>query len=180
MEVWRGSQEGLDVVIVNPGVILGSGFWHNGPGELFTRVNKGFKFYSEGVTGFVGVKDVAKAMIQLMKSSIKNERFILVSKNTSFKNIFFQIADNFNKKRPSIKVTKTLSGIAWRLEWIKSKITGKAPMITKHSASAALKKYEYSSNKIIKELNFEFETLETTLKDVCKDFCVIEEVNFTK
>jgi len=170
MEVWRGSQEGLDIVIVNPGVILGSGFWHNGPGELFTRVNKGFKFYSEGVTGFVGVKDVVKAMIKLMKSSIKNERFILVSKNTSFKNIFFQIADNFNKKRPSIKVTKTLSGIAWRLEWIKSKITGKAPMITKHSASAALRNYEYSSNKIRKDLGFEFETLEITIKDVCKDF----------
>ena len=48
MEVWRGSQEGVDVVIVNPGVILGSGFWHKGTGNMFRRINNGLKFYTEG------------------------------------------------------------------------------------------------------------------------------------
>ncbi|RZQ51129.1 NAD-dependent epimerase, partial [Pseudoalteromonas phenolica] len=65
MEVWRGSQEGLDVVIVNPGVILGSGFWQEGSGKLFTQINNGFNFYTEGITGFVSVKDVVSIMIQL-------------------------------------------------------------------------------------------------------------------
>ncbi|MCF6350735.1 MAG: SDR family oxidoreductase [Flavobacteriaceae bacterium] len=169
MEVWRGAQEGLNVVIVNPGVILGSGFFNRGSGELFTKVYNGFKFYTEGITGFVGVKDVVKAMIFLMNSSINNERFILVSKNESFKNIFFKIATAFGKKRPNIKVTKTLSSIAWRLEWVKSLITGKPPIITKHSASASLNSYKYTSAKI-KKNGFEFENLETTIKDVCSDY----------
>ena len=34
MEVWRGSQEGISTVIVNPGVILGPGFWESGSGRL--------------------------------------------------------------------------------------------------------------------------------------------------
>jgi nucleoside-diphosphate-sugar epimerase len=34
MEVWRGQQEGLDVIIVNPGVIVGPGFQDQGSGEL--------------------------------------------------------------------------------------------------------------------------------------------------
>ena len=156
MEVWRATQEGLDVVIVNPGVILGSGFWHSGPGELFIKFYNEFKFYTEGMTGFVGVKDVAKTMIDLMNSSIINERYILVSENSSFKNVFFKIADSFGKKRPSIKVTNTLSNIAWRLEAIKSFITRKSPLITKHSASASLSSYEYSSEKIKTALNFKF------------------------
>ena len=170
MEVWRATQEGLDVVIVNPGVILGSGFWHSGPGELFTKFYNEFKFYTEGTTGFIAVKDVAKAMIKLMNSNIINERFILVAENKSFKELFFLIADAFHKKRPSIKVTKTLSAIAWRLEAIKSFITRKSPLITKHSASASLSKYQYSSNKIIKAIDFKFEELDNTVKDVCKDF----------
>jgi nucleoside-diphosphate-sugar epimerase len=175
MEVWRATQEGLDVVMVNPGVILGSGFWHSGPGELFTKFYKEFKFYTEGMTGFVGVKDVAKAMINLMNSTIINKRFILVSENSTFKNIFFKIADAFGKKRPTIKVTKTLSTIAWRLEAIKSFITGKPPMITKHSASASLSTYQYSSEKIKKELNFKFEELDITIKDVCTDY--LKDIN---
>jgi len=170
MEVWRATQEGLDVVIVNPGVILGSGFWQSGPGELFTKFYTGFNFYTEGITGFVGVKDVVKAMILLMESTIKNERFILVSENSSFKNIFFKITDAFGKKRPTIKVTKTLSNIAWRLESIKSFFTRKAPLITKHSASASLSKYKYSSVKVIESLPFKFENLDTTITNICKDY----------
>jgi nucleoside-diphosphate-sugar epimerase len=170
MEVWRGSQEGLRVVVVNPGVILGSGFWYSGPGELFTKMYNGFKFYTEGITGFVGVKDVVKTMIQLMESDIKNERFILISENKSFKNLFFKIADTFNKNRPSIKVGKTLSNIAWRIEKVKSLISGKPPLITKHSASASLSTYQYDSGKIKKYLNYKFESLDKTIQDACKNF----------
>ena len=170
MEVWRATQEGLDAVIVNPGVILGAGFWHNGPGELFTKFYNEFKFYTEGITGFVSVKDVVKAMILLMDSSIKNERFILVAENRSFKELFFKIAAAFHKKRPSIKVGNALSNIAWRLEAVKSFITGKTPLITKHTASASLSKHAYSSAKIKKALNFTFEPLDKSITNICKNF----------
>ena len=69
MEVWRASQEEVEVVIVNPGIILGSGFWTSGSGKLFSQVYKGFKYYTEGITGFVGVKDVVKSMILLSFAS---------------------------------------------------------------------------------------------------------------
>ncbi|MBP6424881.1 MAG: NAD-dependent epimerase/dehydratase family protein, partial [Flavobacterium sp.] len=41
MEIWRGQQEGLNVIIVNPGVILGPGFPEQGSGALFSAVAKG-------------------------------------------------------------------------------------------------------------------------------------------
>lgn len=40
MEVWRGFQEGLEVVIVNPGIIFGTGFWNQGSGKFFTTIKK--------------------------------------------------------------------------------------------------------------------------------------------
>jgi nucleoside-diphosphate-sugar epimerase len=167
MEVWRASQEGVDVVIVNPGVILGAGFWDKGPGELFTKINKGLKFYSEGVTGYVAVNDVVSIMIQLMKGSLKNERYILVSENKSFKEVFFQIADNLGKKRPSILVTPFISEIGWRLLKVVSIFTRKPPLLTSHSAKSIQNTYFYSSAKIQNALNYEFEPINQTIQKVC-------------
>lgn len=169
MEVWRASQEGVEVIIVNPGVILGAGFWYNGgPSELFTKIDNGLKFYSEGVTAFVSVKDVVKTMMQLMKSELKNDRYILVAENISFKDVFFKIADGFGKKRPSIKVTKLMSSIGWRIEKLKSILTGKPPLLTKQSSQSIHNKYYYSSEKIKKALNFEFEPISETIKRICE------------
>ncbi len=168
MEIWRASQEGVPVVIVNPGVILGAGFWNNGSGAIFSKIDKGLKFYSEGVTGFVGVEDVVKVMMQLMKSNIENERFILVSENLGFKDIFFLIADNLNKKRPTIKVSKFMSALGWRLEKIRSLLTGKPPILTFHSAKSIHNKQYYSSNKVKKTLHYNFELIAETIESVCR------------
>lgn len=170
MEIWRASQEGISVVIVNPGVILGSGFFKQGSGKIFTQIYNGFKFYTEGITGFVGVKDVAKIMIKLMDSEIKNERYILVSENKSFKDIFFNIADCFNKKRPSVKIGKYTMGFLWRISWLISKITKKTPLLTKSSARSSLNIENYNSEKIKNKLNYTFETMNTVIKDVCTNF----------
>ncbi len=169
MEVWRGSQEGLEVVIVNPGVILGSGFFNEGSGKLFTQINNGLKFYTEGITGFIGVQDVVKAMILLMTSETKNERFILVSENKSFKEILFAIADTLKKKRPSIKVGKAITSIAWRIDWFLTTLTGKEPLLTKNSAKSSHNKSYYSSDKIKEKLNFSFELIDEAIHQVCRN-----------
>lgn len=167
MEVWRASQEGVNVVIVNPGVILGAGFWKNGSGNFFYKLYNGFKFYSEGVTGFVAVNDVVNIMMQLMKSNIANERYILVAENLSFKTFFQEIAQNFGKKPPSIKVSKLMSGIGWRFEKLKSLLTNKPALLTKHSASSLHNKRYYSSKKIIDTLDFNFESISKAVKSIC-------------
>ncbi|MEO9571028.1 MAG: NAD-dependent epimerase/dehydratase family protein [Polaribacter sp.] len=165
MEIWRASQEGIEVVIVNPGVILGSGFWQSGSGKLFTQVYNGFNFYTEGITGFVGVKDVVKSMVLLMNSDIKNERFILVSENKSFKEIFFLIADALGKKRPSIKINTWQTSIFWRISHLVSFFTKKEPFLSKYSAKSAHSISKYSSEKIETALNFKFQNINEVIKE---------------
>lgn len=167
MEVWRGSQEGIDVIIINPGVILGAGFWDINTGQLFSKVAKGFSFYTEGVTGFVGVKDVAKAMIQLTQSSVKNEQFILVAENNSFREIFTLIANQFGKKPPTIRVSKTLSNILSTVDAVVTFITRKKRLITKDSVKSIHGKTYYSSEKIIKKIGFNFKSTEEVIEEVC-------------
>lgn len=168
MEVWRASQEGVDVIIVNPGVILGAGFWNLGTGELFSKINKGFNFYSEGITGFVSVNDVVKSMIRLMESSIKNDQFVVVAENLSFKTVFSEIAKAFDKKAPKIRITKFMSAILWRVDKIWSFITDSKPKLTKKSAQSLHNKSYYSSDKIIKQLDFKFEKISDSIKSICE------------
>ncbi|WP_435414025.1 NAD-dependent epimerase/dehydratase family protein [Polaribacter aestuariivivens] len=170
MEVWRASQENVDVAIVNPGIILGSGFFNAGSGKLFSQVYNGFKYYTEGVTGFVGVKDVVKAMILSMNSDVKNERFILVSENKTYKEVLFAIADGFGKKRPSKKIKPWQTAILWRFASFVSKITGVAPLLSKYSAKSAHEVSKYSSEKFEKTFNYQFEKIEDVIREVCKNY----------
>jgi len=170
IEVWRATQEGVDVVIVNPGVILGAGFWTLNSGKLFAQVAKGFRFYTEGITGFVGVTDVVKAMLQLMKSKVKNERFILVSENKSFKEVFSQIAEGLNKKKPRIKISKVVTAVLWRIDTIISKITRTPPLLTKENAKSLHSVSLYSSEKIKTALNYNFESIEEVIQKTCTLF----------
>ncbi len=171
-EVWRASQEGVDVVIVNPGVILGSGFWDSGSGKMFTQIYKGFQFYSEGVTGFIGVKDVVGCMVQLMQSNCKNERFILVSENKSFKEVLFSIAEAFGKKKPTRCVQPWQASLLWRWEWLASKITSRKIRMSKYTAKTLFRKTYYSSEKCKKQLDVTFKSVEEAVKQVSKEYLV--------
>ncbi len=170
MEVWRGTQEGLDAVIVNPGIILGSGCWTTSSGKIIGKVAKGLAFYTEGVTGYVSVKDVVKSMVYLMNSDIKNERYILVSESRSLKSVLFKMADALNKKRPSIKVTTLMAEIAWRVLYFPSIIIGKEPILTKQTAKSIHNKYYFSNQKIKQEIGIEFEPIDAVIKEICSNY----------
>lgn len=166
MEIWRGQQEGLNAVIVNPGVIFGAGFWNQGSGLFFSGIKKGVPFYTNGITGYVGVTDVIKIMIQLMKSDIAGERFAIVSENLSFKEVVFKIAENLNVKKPTREAKPWMTSIAWRLDWLKSTIFGAKRQLSKYSANS-LHSSEYISNEKIKNaLDFEFQDIDTVIKEV--------------
>ncbi len=168
LEVWRGIGEGLDAVIVNPVIILGGGDWNTGSSQIFKSVYDEFPWYTEGVTGFVDVRDVAKAMIALMESDISKERFIISAENRSYRELFNLIADAFGKKQPSKKVTPFIAQVVWRLEAIKSKFTGKKPLVTKESAATALANVHFENGKLLKILpQFSYRAIEDTIKDTC-------------
>ena len=163
-EVWRGIEEGLNSIIVNPSVILGPGDWTKGSSQMFEKVWKGLKFYSSGSTGYIDVLDVAKCVVKLLEKEIINERFILNAENKKYRDIFDSIAENLNKPKPHIKVSPLIKEIAWRIEWLKSFITNKSPLITKETANTAMKNKSFSNEKIIKALDYKFIPIEESIK----------------
>lgn len=167
MEVWRGIEEGLDAIIVNPSIIFGPGFWYKGSSSMFTNIQKGLKYYTDGVTGFVGVEDVVKSMIALMNRNISGERFIISSENLSYKKVFTMIAEEMNKKPPHIKANPFLAGLAWRLDAFRSWF-GIPRVITRETVRAGSNMTYFSNEKIKNEIGIEFEKVRDVLRRVVK------------
>jgi dihydroflavonol-4-reductase len=168
LEVWRGIAEGLEAVMVNPAVILGAGNWNDGSTKIFQSVYNEFPWYTEGTTGFVDVRDVAKAMLQLMDSSISAERFIVSADTRSYKNVFDLMAKAFGKKLPYKKVSPFIAALVWRIETIKSWFTKQDPLLTRETALTAMAKVKFDNAKLLQYLpEFKYHSIEETISNAC-------------
>ncbi len=166
MEVFRGHQEGLEVVIVNPGVIFGYGFPKQGSDIIVQSVKKGLSFYTKGSIGIVAVEDVTNCMFQLMKSTISGERYILVGENVILKDFITYLATLLNIKPPTIYASKTMTSIAWRLDWLVSKLLDRKRKLTRATAKASHSIDVYDTTKIVTALNYSFQKKETYLPKI--------------
>jgi dihydroflavonol-4-reductase len=166
IEVWRASQEGLDIVMVNPSVILGAGIWRYGSGSLFKKVYQGLKYYPSGSIGLVDVQDVVSIMIVLTKSNIVNERFILVAETWSYKDFLKAMAKSINVKAPYKLASHNFLQIVWRLDWLKHKLSGKRRQLTKHLATTLSTEKKYSNTKIKMHLQYDFKPVKTSITEI--------------
>jgi len=170
LEVWRGFQEGLEVVIVNPSVILGSTIFDTGSGAIFAKVKKGLPFYTKGQTGYVCVNDVVKAMTLLMQSAISGERFALVAEHFTYEKIIKIIAEKTGSKPPKFYAKPWLTDIVWRIDWLLTTFLGKKRILSKYAASTLHSNDSYSNEKIknpeISGLNFEFQSIDSAIETI--------------
>ncbi|MGB5229337.1 NAD-dependent epimerase/dehydratase family protein [Eudoraea sp.] len=170
MEVWRGAQEGLSVVIVNPGLILGPGYWESGSGLLFKTVAKGMRYYFPGGTGFISVGDVIKIMVLLMDSPIKNERFIAVAENLSFKSILEIISLGFNRPPPKIGLKFWQLEVFWRIDWAINLFIPKKRKLTKQRLMSLRYPQLYDNLKVKEALNIEYEQIKSCVSFSCQKY----------
>ena len=170
LEIWRGQEEGLQVVIVNPGFVLGFGNPERSSASIFKKVAKGFSFYTHGINGYVDVVDVAKSAVLLTEGQIQGERFVLVSENLSYKELFFGIAKNLGVKLPSIEVKPWMAKLAIMLLKILSFVGIRTKVITPETITTSISKYYYSSEKLKKITGFEFLSSANTIERIAKEF----------
>src|SRR5690606_16645389 len=111
LEIWRGAGEGLQTVIINPGIILGPGNWNEGSARLMKVVNSEFPFYTGGINAWVDVRDVVSIMVQLMEADVRDERFIVSAGNFSYREIFTAMALALGRKPPGIRAGKWLTAL---------------------------------------------------------------------
>ena len=170
-EVWRGIGEGLNAVIVNPGIILGAGDRKGLSAQLMNVVYREFPFYSKGVNSWVDVGDVVNSLVMLMESGIDTERFIVSGGNYSYREIFTIMANSLNKKPPRYYANPFLTGIAWRLSRLKSILLGSKSIITRETANNANAICYYSNGKLLKTLpGFSYTPINQAIDGMARSF----------
>lgn len=165
-EVYRGIAEGLDAVMVNPCVVIGPGQPERSSMTLMERLQKGVAFFPPGSNAVVDARDVAHCMVALIEKGQTGERFLLVGENVTYQRLFALCAHAFNHPPPSRSIRPWMLHVAWRLEALRSAISGSRPFITHATAHSALNQRSYSADKVVALLGHRFRTAEEAVVNV--------------
>jgi nucleoside-diphosphate-sugar epimerase len=164
-EVWRGLEEGLNAVIVNPSVIIGAGCHRKATNKLFHNIENFLPYYVPGINGYVDVRDVVNAMIILMESTVSGERFVLNSENLSLREFFIKIADILGKPHPRIALNSlVMNTVAW-LDEMQARLTRSKPLLTRENVRASMSKSYYSAEKFRAAFNYSFVPMADSLSE---------------
>ncbi|HTE32082.1 MAG TPA: NAD-dependent epimerase/dehydratase family protein [Chryseolinea sp.] len=168
LEVFRGLEEGLSAVIINPSLILAGANWDVSSARLFKYAWDEKPFYMDGFVNFVDVNDVSEIIYSLLHDDVRGERYIASSGKISYKDLLTKMALYFNKKPPSVKLTQAVLKPAAVIEGFRSWVTGGEPLITRETARLAGSEFVFENTKIRNKLNFQFQPIDETLKRCCR------------
>ena len=151
MEVWRGMEEGLNAVIINPAIVLGKG----SPIEIILqRFKKGLRWYTPGNKAFVNIQDVIMVMDELMHSNIKGERFILVAENWTGKAVAQNILKAGNYNLSVISIPKGFFYFFWAVEYLIEFLGIRKRFLTSATIKGQYQQKTINGEKIKSFLNF--------------------------
>ncbi|MFY0644469.1 MAG: NAD-dependent epimerase/dehydratase family protein [Bacteroidia bacterium] len=165
-QIWRAKEEGLDVIVLNPGVILGYGDWNKGSLRLFRNAYTKFPFYSTGSTGFIGVEDLCKATVHFINSAEVNEQYVAISENLSFDKVSFMMAKAFKTKAPYIKVSGLMHTAIHQLISFKEFI-GIGGLLSRETSRSSVLKSQFDNSKLVNTLPFDLEPIESVIQKAC-------------
>lgn len=112
LEVYRGFEEGLKVLILNPAVVLGPSDSANPLSKFIRRLKSGVPFYPTGSTGFVSVTHLCKLAISCTDKLDYKMQITVCSKNCSYRETIklFCIAGGF--KIPTLAISGFIFALA--------------------------------------------------------------------
>lgn len=169
-EAWRAHHEGLDIVIVNPSLVFGDKLWDQSSLQIFKKAYDGLPYYPAGGTGIVDVVDVADVIVHLMKSEISGEKFIISGGNILYKDLFQKMAKSMGRKMPKKLAPKWMLSVLWRIEKLRTSLSGSEPIVTRESvkSTSLISRYDNSKSK---EIGWgEYKNINTVISDYSKKY----------
>ncbi len=163
LEAWRGAEEGLNVVVVNPCIVIGPGNWGQSSTSLIVNAARGMRFYSAGSNAFVDARDVAKSMADLVDRKIFGKRFLVVGENRTYKDVLRNISGKAGVRKPDRALPRWMAEFAWRTEMVLSFFSGRKPRITRETVDSAYHNVQYSNQLIKHDLGIRFTSIDESI-----------------
>jgi dihydroflavonol-4-reductase len=174
LEVFRGMEEGLQVSMINPSVILAAGDGVRSSSRFFGYAWSERAFYTNFPVSYVDVRDVVEMIFRVLKSNSNGEKYIANAGQVGVGELLKHIAQRLNKKPPGIRVGASMLKMVVVAEYMRHLFTGSKPAITRQSLMLLREPASFDNAKAVTQLGMNFRTLESTL-----DWCCAEFLNFT-
>ncbi|MFZ4524542.1 MAG: SDR family oxidoreductase [Chlorobium sp.] len=172
LEALRGLAEGLDVVLVNPGVVIGVDPQNpasvSSSNEVLRLIYQGrVPLFPSGGTGFVDVRDVADAHLAAWEKGRSGERYIVVGHNLTFQELFSRVGSVEGSRTGQMFMVPNGLGLVAGLGgecW--SMLSNRPFLVSLESIRISSKKLSYSNTRSVQELSLRYRDLRETLKTI--------------
>ncbi|MBN2157449.1 MAG: SDR family oxidoreductase [Candidatus Lokiarchaeota archaeon] len=158
--------KGLDVVVLNPGSMIGPYDHTLQYGRLFGELKYGkVPGIPSGGVSWAHVGEVAKAHVSALKNGRKGERYICAGENVSYKEVFTEIAKIVGSKPPKIVFPKWILVLYGGFCEFISLFTKKPPEINPGHARYMSMFPRMNSSKAQKELGYRIIPVHQMIED---------------
>ncbi len=163
------AHDGLDVVIVNPGAVVGPGDRRPTPtGQMVLDVMQGRIRGYMRTTGLsvVGVRDVARGHLLALERGERGERYLLGGANLPLREIFAIVAEQAGQRPPRLPVPySAAAALAVLADW-GGRATGReSRLLVRDEVRLARLPLYFSSAKAVRELGYAPDSPERALAD---------------
>ena len=105
LEALRDAGQSLEVVVVNPSIVIGAGDVHQISGSLVIQAARGRTFlYTGGGTNIVHIDDVAAGHLAAAERGRSGERYILGGENLTHLQLFTLLAEVVGSRPPWLRL----------------------------------------------------------------------------
>ncbi len=172
LEGLRGVAEGVEVVMVNPGVVIGIDRANpasvSSSNEVLRLIYNGrIPVSPSGSTGFVDVRDVADAHVAAWERGRSGERYLVVGQNMPFRDLFAAVAKMEGSRTGTVFMLPDLLGVMAGVGGeLFSILSGRPSFISLESIRISSRSLVYSNQKSLDELGVRYRPLAETLKTI--------------
>jgi dihydroflavonol-4-reductase len=162
---------GLKAIIVNPTFMIGP--YDVGPSSgtlLIALCKKRIIGFTRGGKNYIYVKDVATAIANALTMGRIGQGYILGNANLSYEEAFKLIGDTLGIQSPRMRIPDWAVLLSGHLFAMKSKVTGKPPIISYRMAKISLDDHYFTPNKAIEELSLPQTPLPVAFRDAFEWF----------
>lgn len=170
LEVWRGMEEGLEAIMVNPVIVIGPGDINSSSNKIFKVIKGGMPFYTKGLNGFVDVRDVAESMRELVEQEIRGKRFVMVGENIPFREMMNRVAEGFEMGKPKYHLHPIIAKIGAQVIALKDLVFRTKSNLSPESVRNTGKSFQYDASALEQTLGKELRSVGPIVQETCRFF----------
>lgn len=165
-QVLAFGQQGLDVVVIYPGFLIGPWDYTLQAGRLFFDLRDGkMPLVPSGGASFAHAAEVARAHVAAARVSRPGEGYICAGINDSFRHLAAEIARIIGAKPPSLVAPRWLLVLYGMIAETTARFTGRPPAMNPGQARYMSIRAAYSSAKAERELAYRVAPLSEQVHD---------------